>query len=504
MYRFGDGTPFPLRENFIETLVAAVDCCVALYQVEARIEEHHARVREAARRAADELQRLDALNSLLETSLAPLLARQGQDQTDARASEQAAAKIVESAAGIIRNSRTGVARKRDGISRETVPRAVLEAVPAALGRFLGRHQLPRTEWHAHWRATGEQAGSAELIAQSTRHLELVFNATFADGFWARPIPLAELTGGPLIATVEAGKGRPRQLRLDSTLLTEVQVAPGREAMVLRDTGKRPGSGYHILMPRPGEAGPLVVALDRRDQSRGQPFYLDQVAAADVLAVWRALEREMPSLVAGRQELAAARLGGRAVSELEHPAQLAEAILLSLGSLVREMRVRSRVPGELILKRDLAPDRREELFVPRQVLWNKVAALPPRHRQLFEAIGLGNEVTHEFVSRVSEKPVTTRKRAAQGSGSKEQPDLPTTESYGFDRDPDLIDTGVSRAGPSSPPEPAAGPASEASAGATEREPERDEDSDGESGVELTNPRREDTSEVVSGIIERASA
>jgi hypothetical protein len=65
MYRFGDGTPFPLRENFIETLVAAVDCCVALYQVEARIDEHQARLRDVGRRAAEELHRLDSLQGLL-------------------------------------------------------------------------------------------------------------------------------------------------------------------------------------------------------------------------------------------------------------------------------------------------------------------------------------------------------------------------------------------------------------------------------------------------------
>jgi hypothetical protein len=498
MYRFGDGTPFPLLENFIETLVAAVDCCVALYQVEARIEEQHARVRDATRRAADEMHRLDALHGLIETALAPLIAR--GDQAGSRASEQAAAKIFESAAGIIKNSRTGVARKRDTASRETVPRAVLEAVSTALGRFLCRHQLPHTEWQAHWQVTGEHGASAELIAHATRHLELEFRAAFTDGFWARPIPMVELLDGPLVAEVDAGKGRPRQLRLDPTLLTEVQVGPGREAMVLRETGKRPGSAYHILMPRPGEAGPLVVALDRRDQSSGQPFYLDPSAAAAVLAAWRALEREMPSLIAGRQELVAARLGGRAVSELEHPAQLAETILLSLAELVREMRMRSRVPGELILKRDLAADRREELFVPRQVLWNKLAVLPPRHRQLFEAIGLGNEVTQEFVSRVSQQqPVATRKRAPHGSGSQEQPELPTLESYGFERDPDLIDTGVSRA-PGATQKPAAEPGAEARA----RQLQRDDDDDGESGVEVTNPRVEDTSEVVSGIIDRASA
>jgi hypothetical protein len=478
MYRFGDGTPFPLGENFLETLVAAVDCCVALYQVEATIDEHHTRVREAGRRAGEELHRLDALHGIVETALAPLMAR--QDPAGQRASEQAAARIFESAVGIIRNSRTGVLRKRDGAARQSLPPTVMQAVPAALGEFFGRHLLPRTEWHAHWQASGDRSAVAELTAMAPRHLELVFRASFADPFWGRPIPMAELFGGPVTATIEGPRGRPRQLRLDPALLIEVQVGPGREAIVLSSAakGKRPEPWLHILMPRPGEAGPLAVALDRRDASGGQPFYLDHVSAAEVMGAWRALERELPALIGGRQELTGARLNGRAVSELEHPAQLAEAILLSMASLVREIRMRSRVPGELIIKRDLGPDRREEMFVPRQVLWSKLAGLPPRHRQLFEDIGLGEEMTREFVHRVS------------GPGAAPAPSPPSTTT---------APTSPAPTAPSAPSASTAGPTRKVAP----RPPASDDD-DPESEVEVTNPRGEETSEVVSGLIERASA
>jgi hypothetical protein len=474
MYRFGDGTPFPLRENFIETLVAAVDCCVALYQVEAKVEDHHARVRDAGRLAAEEAHRLDALQGLIDTALAPLMT--GQDRHGS-ASEQAAARIAEAATTIIKNSRTSVSRRRDTAARQTIPPAVLETVPSALARFFRRHQMPRTEWHARWQAAQEGA-AAEITALATRHLELVFRASFASGFWSQPIPMADLFPGPVTAIIEGARGRARQVRLDPTLLTELQVAPGREAMVLRETGKRPGPGLHILMPRPGELRTLVVALDKRDQSRGQPFYLDDASAAAVMGAWRSLERELPALVAGREELVAARLNGRAVSELEHPAQLAEAILLSLASLVREIRMRSRVPGELILKRDLAADRREEIFVPRQVLWSKLSRLSPRHRELFEAIGLGDEATQEYVRRVT-------KRGAGADGVALEP---------------------ARPGQRVQPDRAAGtpPSQPAQSGAEDIAQRGDDEPEPLSEVEVTNPRGEETSEVVSGIIDRASA
>jgi hypothetical protein len=499
MYRFGDGTPFPLRENFIETLVAAIDCCVAIYQIEARIEENEARVREARRRAVDEQRRLDALHSLLENALAPLLAN--KEHRTGRASEQAAARIFESATSIIKNSRAGVARRRETAEHEIVPAEVKAGVAAALGQFFCRHQLPRTEWNARWQASGDEPAAAEISAHATRELELLFRAAPIEGFWARPVAMADLFKGPVTAQVANGS-RTRSIRLDPTVLTEVHAGAGREAMVLRESTKRPAAGLHILMPRSGEAGPLVVQLDKHDQSRGQPFYLDEASAGAVLGAWRAIERELPDLVTCRDQLTAARLSGRDVSEIEHPGQLAELILMAIAPLVREMRMRSRVPGELILKRDLAADRREEMFVPRQALWDKLSELSPRHRQLFEAMGLNNEATFDFVTRVtrvSQKPARTRAPVGTGPAPMEavdQPELPTLESYGFERDPDLIESSRVRPTPSTEAE------------ATVAEPPADE---GVSEVELTNPRGKDSEvsevsevSVVSGIIDRASA
>jgi hypothetical protein len=491
MYRFGDGTPFPLRENFIETLVAAVDCCVALYQVEARIEEHEARVHEVRRRATEELRRLDALFGLIETALAPLAAHKDQ-RGRASVSEQAAARIYEGATTIIRNSRTSVTRKRETAEQEVVPPSVRDAVPVALGQFFAHHQLPHTRWQAHWRASGHEPASADLVAHATRGLEIEFRASPPpDSFWSRPIPMSELLKEEVTALVEGEKGRTRPVRIDPMVLTEVQVAPGREAMVLRESIKRPSGGLHVVLARPGEMGPLAVQLDKRDQNRGQPFYLDEASAGAIKGAWRALERELPSLVACRDEMAGAELGGHDVAELEHPAQLAETILLAMAPLVREMRMRSRVPGELILKRDLTVDRREEMFVPREALWNKLAELSPRHRQLFEAIGLSNEATTEFINRAASK--AGRARAPVGTGPEHvipPPELPTLESYGFERDPDLIDSRRPRAG---------------STGVRSAAPEPPTGEDGVSEVEVTSPRSEQTEvSVVSGIIEHASA
>ena len=75
MYRFGDGTPFPLSENFIDTIVGAVDCCVALFKLDAEAEAREERQRLTRRAADDEIRRLDALKVLIETAVTPLLVK---------------------------------------------------------------------------------------------------------------------------------------------------------------------------------------------------------------------------------------------------------------------------------------------------------------------------------------------------------------------------------------------------------------------------------------------
>jgi hypothetical protein len=442
MYRFGDGTPFPLRENFIETIVAAVDCCVSLYQLEQEAEARQQRMSEARKSAADELKRLDALKALIETAVSPLLTRQ---EREPRTSEAAAERIFENANSIIRQSRAGVVKRRDTVVQEGASPERNDATLEVLSGFLRGHTLPRTEWSMRWQASGESGPVAEIGAQATREFDLSFAAEISAGSaWAGAQPAGDLVPDLSVATtIVAGSGRPRTVRLESFAVAEVQIAPGREAMLLRESGRRSPLGLHVVIPRSSDTAPLCVALDKRDQPIGQPFYLDETASAALHAIWAAMDLRLSELVAARSRLVSARLGGRDVTVVEHPSQIAETILLSLAPLIREMRMRSRVPGELILKRDLVGDRREELFVPRQVLWAKLDSLPPHHRQVFEAVGLSNEATFEFVTRVTTaQPTAHRSRVplpANQARDQIASGLPHPIDPAFEREPQGFET-----------------------------------------------------------------
>lgn len=438
MYRFGDGTPFPLSENFIDTIVGAVDCCVALFQLDAEAEAREERQRLTRRAADDEIRRLDALKVLIETAVTPLLVKK---DIRPRASQAAAQKIHDAAQQIIRLSRSGVARRRDTVIMDALPAPSDDRITAILEGFFQTHALPRTEWRLRWSMSEGRAG-AEVGAQATRDLDLAFTVDIAsESEWAHPLPVSSLLPGMPIPSVIELNGRRRTLNLDTYTVTEVQVAPGRMAIVLRESTKKASPGLHIVMPHSSDSAPLVVALDKRDQPKSHPFVLDEAGSEGIHAIWAALEERIPELLAARSQLSAARLNGTDAVELQ-PSVLAEAILLALAPLLREMRMRSRVPGELILKRDLGGDRREEMFVPRKVLMARIHTLTARHRQVFEAVGLSDEATSDFVTRVGRRPPPAPRRAmARGTVSSAAENQPVHDSGTFDSmvtDPDTFE------------------------------------------------------------------
>lgn len=250
MYRFGDGTPFPLKENFIDTIVAAVDCCAALYRAEVETEEREVRIIDAQKSAAEELKRLDALKSLIETAVSPMT---GRKDSQVRPSDLAASRILDSAESILRQTRETVSKRHETATHDQPPIGMRERVRSAVSDFFRGHALPRTEWRVRWQApiSTEASASAEIGAQATRDLELTFQVSpESDSGWARPIRLADLMPGVAVdTTVDLGKGKRRSVRLDAFVITEISVAPGRESMVLRESDRKASPGLHIVMPR---------------------------------------------------------------------------------------------------------------------------------------------------------------------------------------------------------------------------------------------------------------
>ncbi len=166
MYRYGDGTPFPLEENFIETLTAAVEACTNAFMPLTELDGRRERARAGRADADRELSKLAELEKTLNGALAPYLVpdrKGGQTQVVSQ-------KLVSTAKDAIRQSRTQVESRVQALGqarcrhclRCSPPRAasVLRSPSAAereVDDVVGRSRRGRS------RRRGDDRGAADRV-----------------------------------------------------------------------------------------------------------------------------------------------------------------------------------------------------------------------------------------------------------------------------------------------------------------------------------------------------
>jgi hypothetical protein len=90
------------------------------------------------------------------------------------------------------------------------------------------------------------------------------------------------------------------------------------------------------------------------------------------------------------------LAGQPLQDLPEPRSVPLEVLTQLTPFARTIRERSRISGELVLKRDVGGGKREELYVPRAQLSHHFAKLPTEYRRPFEEMGVSGEDTQPAI------------------------------------------------------------------------------------------------------------
>ena len=389
MYRFGDGTPFPIQENFIDTLVAAVEAAAGTFAAAAEIEERRDKAREARKEAEDDLRRFGQMEGAIEAAVLPH--RPSSDRA-AALPQQAAFRALHASRAAIAAIRAQVEQKLQLLAGEPRTARAMERARAALAAFFERHQLPDTAWRHEWRASGAGA-TAEATAHAGRFLA-TFDVDVAAP-WTSVVRVGALVPG-LVASVPRkrllGGTRRARLALDRCGLVHVERTPERHTLVLREHAGKPSPGWRVVL-RDGDAdGATLIAVTAEGRAIGSEVALEPDAAAPFVALGDAVDAARDAARASGRHLRALRVGDAALEALADPALAGRALLGVLGPLIKEIRARSRVPGELAIKRDVGDGHRDELFVPREAVERRFASLPPVYRREFEQLGLGREAT----------------------------------------------------------------------------------------------------------------
>ena len=408
MYRYGDGTPFPLEENFIETLTAAVETCTNAFAPLSDLDGRREKAREARKEAEREASRLDDLEKTIAASLAPYMPT---DKAKQNITQTVAQKMAQSAKSFIVEAKQQVDVRVRQLETQASGRTVADSVLKALGPFFDEHQLPKSTWIMSWDVRGHEP-HADAVATAGR---IVASFQLAPDPYRGPIRVDQLSEGVIVHMMKKGvfgKAKPAPVDLGKYVMVAFERSAKETTVTLKESATKASPGLRFSV---GDAGATWVSITVAGDAEGEanPLDMDDVAPVKQLA-----ERANAALkdLINRRTLVDITFGGKSIMDLEEPRVVPLELLQQLTPLARTIREKSRMSGELVLKRDIGDGRREELFVPRATLAQQFARLPLEYRRPFEEMGITQEETQPAIT------LPVRPPARPGDKTAVDPDL----------------------------------------------------------------------------------
>jgi hypothetical protein len=411
MYRYGDGTPFPLEENFIETLTSAVEACTNAFMPLTELDGRRERARAGRAEADRELGRLADLDKTVQSALSAYMVPDKGAQTS-----QVAQKIVQTAKAAIQQARAVVDGRVQALEAQAAAGTAADAVRHALRPFFDHHQLPSTKWVFSWdvRAT-EPRG--ECVATSGR-----LTASFAckvEGHRG-PIRVGDLADNVVVHMMKKGllgKAKPAPVDLSKYVMVAFEKTATEHVITLKEKADKASQGLRFMV---GENSANWQSIGLSGDAETEPNSLDLEDLDGVRRLGEGAARALKDLI-NHRNLVDLTLGGQPVERLPEPRIVPMELLQQLTPLSRTIRERSRVSGELVLKRDIGGGRREELFVPRAALAQQFSKLPMEYRRPFEDMGVSSEDTQPAIAMPSQlRPPAKPSTPPPGQGVPQSP------------------------------------------------------------------------------------
>ena len=388
-YLYGDSTTFPYDVNYIELSRSAVDCALQLLSAQHAIVSALAREEAQSQLRNVDRTRLGTMSDAIESALTPFLGAESELMV------RAASRALQSAKTSLDEERAdGERRAAEAASHaQHVIQRAGESAHRALEVFLARHDVPETELGLTLQSAGEQGYTGEIAVSSPFGI----TATFAlrsgvEHAWSRPRRVGDLVPGLEIHVPQNSGWISKRvelapMKLDRLFFNKVRVV-GAELELLLNKAPNSGSGYRISVDLRGERGVLVQPLDEAGAADADaPQVLDTADGARLLELGQRVIDSVQGLTALRGSMLSVSLDHQPLEQLQWPEATAHRLLEQLAPIVLEISRRSGAPGELVLRRDVGDGRREEIYVTKAELWERLQVLPPERRAAFTALGL---------------------------------------------------------------------------------------------------------------------
>jgi hypothetical protein len=301
--------------------------------------------------------------------------------------QQVAQKIAAGAKTAVADARRQVESRVAAADAQAAPGTCTDAVLQALRPFFEEQQLPSAKWIMSWDVRGVEP-SANAIATASR-----ISASFllSPDPYRAPIRVEQLAEGVVVHMMKRGvfgKAKPAPVDLGKYVMVAFERNMHESIATLKENPNKSALGLRFAVT---EAGATWVSITAAGDADGETNPLD---SDDVAPIRQLTERAYAALkdLLNRRTLVDLSLGSTSLADLEEPRIIPLELLAQLTPLSRSIREKSRMSGELILKRDIGDGRREELFVPRATLAGQFARLPSEYRRPFEDMGITNEET----------------------------------------------------------------------------------------------------------------
>jgi hypothetical protein len=406
-YLFGDSTPSSLKTDFIALLRDVLDFGVTVLQCDARLAEAVQRAAAFSAATDKEIESAEALvlrvsRALEQTPIVDPASLPGRCATRIQqgAAEMVLSEVAEARAAVVGEN----ARAAKEVAREH------EASSKALATLLLKHELPDEVGVLHLQIAGGEHYKAELHAHAPYDLDWVVALEIPPSS-----PLAQVLRIERIAErlevqapEEAGwirkETKIRAQRLDRLYLTQLTVDPAETLVKVRATPEATGGGFDVSFRREPRRVQLVRVFEG-DAPPDSPYEVEGDDAVKLRSLQDSLVEMASSLRAHKKSIVSAKLEGTQVEKLEPPRVLVDRLIAYIAPTVQEIGRRSLTPGELVLKRRVSESHREELFISRAEVAQKLEPLSAEARRAFDALGL-SQPTPAPAEAAAPKPVAS--------------------------------------------------------------------------------------------------
>jgi hypothetical protein len=415
-YLYGDSAPSSLEVNFIDFLRDSLDFCVKVAVSTDGLKRETERgeaLRQATRR---DVERLDKLGAAVASTI------------ESFCNGEADVPIAGCALAVAGSTRDLVSREIQAInSALEIEEAKIAAARAAerescvkaLSALLLRHDLPESTASMHLKARANAPYAAELRATTplgvTATLELDVPPAHLFGHVIRVdrvLDRLEIQAPELAGWLHKER-KMRAQRLEKLHVIELYIGAGESSLALRAGADGSGPGFDILLSAEAPRARLS-RVPERDGSSEPPFELSEEDAQSLLALLGKLESAAQELADSRKALLSATLDDRPFGDHDAPTVLIERLVQVIAPVVHEIAVRSPSPTELVLKRQIDGGVRQEIFVAKSELREKVERVPTPFRPLFDALRLGDERPGRPSPNPTPSPLPSRVAAPRGS------------------------------------------------------------------------------------------